>query len=229
MRAAVRLRAEGPSLLAPCAWGIAAGRGPAPRLPLVCLRLPPAQGRRRGRAGPGSPLPHLHRDRAHPCHIRTGTGLTRQPHPHRDWAHPSPHLPRDWAHPCPHPHRDWAHPCPHLPRGCRRRAVGVVVRTSREGPRPIRARCGTLAIAGSACLHGAGTRIAALSIDPPVCRGDPVCRGRGLAPERCPERPATPVFALAPLRRDVMRLLGVDVMRPFGVDVMRPFGVDVMS
>ena len=57
----------------------------------------------------GPPQPHLHRDWAHPCHIRTGTGLTRAtsapglhaplPHPHRDWAHPIPHLRRDCADP----------------------------------------------------------------------------------------------------------------------------------
>ena len=45
-------------------------------------------------SGLGSPLPHLHRDWAHPCHICTGTGLAPAtsapglgsplPHPHRD-------------------------------------------------------------------------------------------------------------------------------------------------
>ena len=38
-------------------------------------------------SGPGSPLPHLHRDWANPCHICTGTGRTL-PHLHRDWANP---------------------------------------------------------------------------------------------------------------------------------------------
>ena len=33
--------------------------------------------------GPSSPLPHLHRDRAHRCHICTWTPL---PHLHRDSA-----------------------------------------------------------------------------------------------------------------------------------------------
>jgi hypothetical protein len=68
----------------------------------------------------GSPLPHLHRDWARPCHTWTGLGA------------PLPHLHRDWAHPChictetgltpatsalglgsslPHLHWDWAHPC----------------------------------------------------------------------------------------------------------------------
>jgi hypothetical protein len=46
------------------------------------------------RSSPGLPLPHPHRDWAHLCHIRTGTGLTPAtsapglgsplPHPHRD-------------------------------------------------------------------------------------------------------------------------------------------------
>ena len=35
--------------------------------------------------GPGSPQPHLHRDRARRSHICTGTGLAL-PHLHRDWA-----------------------------------------------------------------------------------------------------------------------------------------------
>ena len=70
----------------------------------------------------GSPLPHLHRDWAHPCHIRTGTGLSPAhtstpergstpcricagtectlPHLHRDWVPPRPLLRRNWAHPC---------------------------------------------------------------------------------------------------------------------------------
>jgi hypothetical protein len=38
-------------------------------------------------AGLGSPLPHLRRDWARPCHICAGTGPTL-PHLHRDWAHP---------------------------------------------------------------------------------------------------------------------------------------------
>jgi hypothetical protein len=81
-----------------------------------------------------TPVPHLHRDWAHRCHICTGAGLTPatsapelgspRPHPHRDWAqpghirtgtwaHPLAHPHRDWAHPLPHPRRDWAHPLPH--------------------------------------------------------------------------------------------------------------------
>ncbi len=65
----------------------------------------------------GSPLPHLCRDWAHPCHICTGSGLDPAtsasglgsqsglrlgpplPHLHRNWARP-PDLYRDWAHPC---------------------------------------------------------------------------------------------------------------------------------
>jgi hypothetical protein len=44
----------------------------------------------------GSPLPHLHRDWAHPCHIFAETGLTpatSAPGP----GSPLPHLHRDWA------------------------------------------------------------------------------------------------------------------------------------
>ena len=48
--------------------------------------------------GLGSPLPHLHRDWAHPCHICTGAGLTP--------AASAPGLGSPW----PHLHRDWAHP-----------------------------------------------------------------------------------------------------------------------
>ena len=42
------------------------------------------------------PLPHLHRDRAHPATSALGLGS------------PLPHLHRDWAHPCAHLHRDRA-------------------------------------------------------------------------------------------------------------------------
>jgi hypothetical protein len=45
---------------------------------------------------PGPDGPHLHRDRAHPCHICTGTGLTpatSAPGP----GSPLPHLRRDWG------------------------------------------------------------------------------------------------------------------------------------
>jgi hypothetical protein len=47
----------------------------------------------------GSPLPHLHRDWAHPGHIRTGTGLTPPTSAPR-LGSPLPHLHRDWAHHC---------------------------------------------------------------------------------------------------------------------------------
>ena len=81
--------------------------------------------------GLGSPLPHLHRDWAHPGHICTGTGLTPATSA-PGLGSPRPHLHRDWARPChictgtgltpatsapglgpplPHLHRDWAHPC----------------------------------------------------------------------------------------------------------------------
>ena len=61
--------------------------------------------------GPGSRLPHLHRDRAHACHICTGTGLT----PAKSAPGPGSRLP--------HLHRDRAHAC-HI---CMR-ALGVTVR-----------------------------------------------------------------------------------------------------
>ncbi len=47
----------------------------------------------------GSPLPHLRRDWAHPCHICTGTGLAPATSAPRLGA-PLPHLRRDWARPC---------------------------------------------------------------------------------------------------------------------------------
>jgi hypothetical protein len=46
-----------------------------------------------------APLPHLHRNWAHPCHICTGTALapaTSAP----GLRSPLPHLQRDWAHHC---------------------------------------------------------------------------------------------------------------------------------
>ena len=46
----------------------------------------------------GSPLPHLHRDRARPCHIRTENGLAPPTSASR-LASPLPHMHRDWA--CP--------------------------------------------------------------------------------------------------------------------------------
>jgi hypothetical protein len=76
--------------------------------------------------GLSSPRPHLQRDRAHPAHICTGTGLTSAhictgtelapPTSATGQGSPRPHLHGDWAHLCPHLHRDWAHPCPHLQR-----------------------------------------------------------------------------------------------------------------
>ncbi len=84
------------------------GRG-EPRFALHCSRVFPRTAAhtagRRARCDPtsaprlGSPLPHLRRDWAHPCHICAGTGLTPATsapglgsplsHPHREWAHPS--------------------------------------------------------------------------------------------------------------------------------------------
>ena len=57
-----------------------------------------------------TPVPHLHRDWAHRCHICTGTGLTPATSA-PGLGSPLPHLHRDWARSCPHLRRDWAHPC----------------------------------------------------------------------------------------------------------------------
>ena len=51
--------------------------------------------------GPGSPLPHLHWDRAHRCHICTGTGLTPATSTSTlGLGSPLPLLPWDRAHLC---------------------------------------------------------------------------------------------------------------------------------
>ena len=52
-----------------------------------------------GAVGLGSPLPHLRRDWAQPCHICTATGLTPAPSAPR-LGSALPHLHRDWAQPC---------------------------------------------------------------------------------------------------------------------------------
>ncbi len=83
-----------------------------------------------------SPLPHLHRDWAHRCHICTATGLTPPTFAilHRDYiGSPStalhrlsslrPHLHLDCAQCRPRLHRDWAQPfspcpCMQLGRAC---------------------------------------------------------------------------------------------------------------
>ncbi len=49
--------------------------------------------------GLGSPVPHLHRDRARPCHICTGIGLARATSD-SGMGSPVPHLHLDGAHPC---------------------------------------------------------------------------------------------------------------------------------
>ena len=91
--------------------------------------------------------PHLHRDRARPVLICTGTGLTPpssapglgspRPHLHRDWARPSNICTRTGlaaatsapglGSPQPHLHRDWAHPC-HICPG-----TGLAAATSAPG------------------------------------------------------------------------------------------------
>ena len=49
---------------------------------------------------PATPLPHLHQDRAHPCHICTGTRLTPPTSAAPELESSLPRLHRDWAHPC---------------------------------------------------------------------------------------------------------------------------------
>ena len=118
----------------------------------------------------GSPLPHLHRDRARPCHICTGTGLTPPTSPpgrgsplphrdlgsraglHRDWFRPSPRLRRDCGSPL--------HICARIPRRTppthlpERRAPKTRVRTRAEtrgaagaSPRAAETAAATLATA----------------------------------------------------------------------------------
>ena len=68
----------------------------------------------------------------HPCHICTGTGLTRA-----IFAGPgslTPHMHRDCAHHCPHLHQDWAHPC-HICTGTALAAVGYACSTALAGVR----------------------------------------------------------------------------------------------
>ena len=48
--------------------------------------LAPAATAATSASAPGSPLPHLHRDGARPCHICARTIASRLPHLHRDWA-----------------------------------------------------------------------------------------------------------------------------------------------
>jgi hypothetical protein len=92
--------------------------------------------------GMGSPLPHLRRDWAHPCHICTGTALTpatSAPGPRSAPAtsapglrSPLPHLRRDCAQPRPHLRRDCAQPRPHLRRDCAPHARGSPRRIVRQ-------------------------------------------------------------------------------------------------
>jgi hypothetical protein len=49
---------------------------------------------------PATPPPHLHQDRAHPCHICTGTRLTPPTSAAPELESSLPRLHRDWAHPC---------------------------------------------------------------------------------------------------------------------------------
>ena len=81
------------SLSAAC--HICAGTGPTPCHICAGTRLAPAT----SAPGPGSPLPHLHRDRAHPRLQLL-----------QDWGHRCPHLPGIWLFPPPHRHPDSARP-----------------------------------------------------------------------------------------------------------------------
>ena len=72
----------GPSLRSPCGVACIDARHP------VILTGAPRQ----------TPLPHLHRDWAHPCHICDGTGLTP--------ATSAPGLGSPCCSPLPHLHRD---------------------------------------------------------------------------------------------------------------------------
>jgi hypothetical protein len=87
-----------------------------------------------------SPLPHLHRDSAHPYHICTKTGLTTATSAPRlgsplatsapGLGSPLPHLHQDWAQLLPHLHRDWVRLCRICTgtwRRCEYAAVGDVV------------------------------------------------------------------------------------------------------
>ena len=99
--------------------------------------------------GPGSPLPHLHRDGAHPSHTGTWAPVLGL---HRDWFHPSPRLRRDCGSPL--------HICARIPRRTppthlpERRAPKTRVRTRAEtrgaagaSPRAAETAAATLAAA----------------------------------------------------------------------------------
>jgi hypothetical protein len=134
----------------------------------ACGRNPPTP--TTSAPGLGPPLPHPHRDWAHPSHIRTGNGLTPltsapgrgalRSHLHQDWAHPA-HICTGTGRtpltsapglgsPGSHLHQDWAHPA-HI---CTR--TGLTRLTSAPGlgspPSPI-----CTAIWARPCHIGTGT------------------------------------------------------------------------
>jgi hypothetical protein len=150
------------------------------------------------------------------------------PHPHRDWAHP-PHLRWDWAHPAtsapglgsllPHLHRDWAHPChigtgagltppPHLHRdlgrrsrrtGRRRRSVQSVQR--KEPCRlnrcaPHRQQANARACTRATCVHATPCRRAT---DRAARPRDSVA---ALPPLRCCSTVLRPFGLVCPAARD---------------------------
>jgi hypothetical protein len=148
----------------------------------------------------GSPLPHLHRDWAHRCHIGTGTGLsaaTSAP----GLGSPLPHLHRDWAHPPPHLHRDWAHRC-HIGTGTRLTAATSAPGLGSPLPHLHRDQA-------HRCHIGTGTRLTAATSAPGL--GSPLphrhrdrahrCHigtGTGLAPATSAPGPGSPAATSAP-------------------------------
>ncbi len=102
-----------------CVRASASGLAPAH----ICTRIGPTPST--SAPGPGSSLPHLHRDRAPPSASAPGLGS------------PLPHLLRDQAHPFPHLHRDLACPA-HI---CTATALAAAhIRLIKSGLPPLRRR-----------------------------------------------------------------------------------------
>jgi hypothetical protein len=150
--------------------------------------------------GPGSPLPHLHRDRAHPCHICTGTGLT----PAHIWAGTGLALPTSapgLSSPLPHLHRNWAHPC-HICTG-----TGLTPATSaqelgsplphlhRDRARPCHICTGT-GLTPATSAPGPGSRLPHLHRNwAHPCH---ICTGTGLAPATSAQELGSPPLTSGP-------------------------------
>jgi hypothetical protein len=101
--------------------------------------------------GLGAPLPHLHRDWAHPRHICTGTGLTPTHMCTRIRHDLRPQLHQNWARPCPHLHWDWACPC----HSCT--ATGLTPATSALGLGSSRHICAGTGLAPATSALGLGS------------------------------------------------------------------------